>query len=812
MYDSSVEEKWRKYWKEHGIGLFDEKDRSRELYVLDTPPPYTSGTLHMGHVTSYSLIDFTARYKRMRGFNVLYPQGWDTQGFPTEKAVEKKYGVTLPREEFYAKCVELAEANLSTMKSQMGRLGFSPDERMEYITMSDAYKAKVQLSLILMLEKGFVYRGNHPVEWCIRCRSAIAHAETEEKEEETDLVYVRFGITGAKSGMVIATTRPELLHACVAVAVNPKDDRFKGLEGKHAKTPIFGRSVPIIYDESVDPTFGTGAEMVCTFGDKIDRDMYYRHSLKHIEAMDESGRLRNAGDLTGMKLKEAREAVKGLLAEAKAIEKTDRLKHMVKVHDRCDTPINLLMSMQWAIRIKEHAEKIKELSNEMRWEPQFMKRYLEDWANFIDWDWIISRNRVFGTPIPFWYCTKCDFIAAPDKRKLPVDPSRDKPPVRKCPKCGGGIAGETATCDVWVDSSITPLVIAGWPDDKELFKRAYPASLRIQGSEIIRTWAFYTIFRSWALAGNKPFEDILVHGMILAPDGKRMHKSKGNGISPEEILAKYPADTIRLWAALSGAIGKDKPFLYNDIDYAKSFITKLFNSSIFVESATKESGIGREGAEGLGEHMNAFDLWILARMNSVARKAVESYDAFNFYEAMNSTINFYWHEFCDYYIEDVKHRIYSKDPKLENSKKAAVHVLNHVLYTTVKILAPVMPHAAEEVYSKAHGSSIFLERFPVPMGQHIGVGYDIYGVLFKGPKAEIDYCSIGAVLNAVITEVRKAKAREKKALNAEIASINIKVPEEYYNTTLSSKDEIALICKAGKVSVQKGEFSVETKI
>ncbi|MGI0135310.1 MAG: class I tRNA ligase family protein, partial [Candidatus Micrarchaeaceae archaeon] len=345
MYDISVDEKWNRYWLERKLAHFDENDTEKQIYVIDTPPPFTSGTLHMGHVSSYSLPDFVARYKRMKGFNVLYPQGWDTQGFPTEKAVEKKFGTSLPREEFYKRCSEMAQENLTAMRKQMHVLGFMSDERFEYITMSPEYRAKVQLSLLMMHDKHLIYRDKSPVEWCTKCGSAIAHAETEEKSMETDFIHVNFGVVGAKSRHItIATTRSELMHACVAIAVNGNDDRYKDLIGKKASVPIYGQHVEIIADDHVDAAIGTGAEMVCTFGDKVDREMYYRHKLKYIEAIDPRGKLTNAGKFTGMKVSEARpEVIKELEAIGAAV-KTERITHSVKVHDRCGTEIELIPS------------------------------------------------------------------------------------------------------------------------------------------------------------------------------------------------------------------------------------------------------------------------------------------------------------------------------------------------------------------------------------------------------------------------------------------------------------------------------------
>ncbi|MDE1811061.1 MAG: valine--tRNA ligase, partial [Candidatus Micrarchaeota archaeon] len=802
MYDSSVDERWNAYWRDNKSNRFDGNDRERKVYSVDTPPPFTSGTLHMGHVMSYTLIDFVARYKRMKGFNVLYPQGWDTQGFPTEKAVEKKFGKGLPREEFYKRCAEMATENLAKMKEQMFRLGFSSDERFEYITMSPEYRAKVQLSLLMMHEKKLVYRERYPVEWCSSCGSAIANAETEDKSMESTLAHLNFRIKGEKGKHItIATTRAELLHACVALAVNPKDERYKGIIGKTAVSPLFEKEVEIIGDDSVEKEFGTGAEMVCTFGDKEDRAMFYRHKLKVIESLDEKGMLKNAGEFTGLKIVDARKAVLEALEKSGAMVKKEAITHNVKVHDRCGTEIELIMSTQWFVRIKEYVSKIKELGGEMGWTPEFTHQYLDDWANFIDWDWIISRNRVFGTPLPFWYCEKCGEVHLPKREDLPVNPAVEVHKHEKCAKCGGKLVGETATADVWIDSSITPLVIAGWPDNKALLERAFPASLRLQGTEIIRTWAFYTIFRSWALTGKRAFDNVLIHGMVLGTDGKRMHKSKGNGISPDDLFQRYPVDAIRLWAALSGAIGKDKPFIYNDIDYAKSFITKLFNSAAFVRTAMGEI---KEPKVEPSKDMEIFDIWILNRLNSVVRQVEAGYESSNFYDATNAIINFYWHEFCDYYLENVKHRVYAEEGKMEKSKHAAVFVLDHVLSTTLKLLFPIIPHAAEEVNSMFREGSMTSQSFPTHAERPRPPDYVINGFVYANELVDVDYEDAGAFINGIISEVRKAKASNRIALNKEIPSINIKVPEEYYKAVLVSAGEIKQICKAKEVSVSKG--------
>jgi len=544
--------------------------------------------------------------------------------------------------------------------------------------------------------------------------------------------------------------------------------------------------------------------MVCTFGDKADRSMFYKHKLNLVESIDEHGKLKNAGDFTGKSIEEARKAVLAELEKTGAIEKTERIMHTVKTHDRCGTDVEFIMSTQWFIKILDYKDKIVELGKEIKWVPEFARQYLDDWAKFIDWDWLISRNRVFGTPIPFWYCEDCKQIIPPKKESLPVDPATDKAPYPKCPKCGGRLIGETATCDVWVDSSITPLVITGWPNKKAMQDDAFPTALRVQGTEIIRTWAFYTIFRSYVLTGNKPFESIMLHGMILGSDGKRMHKSKGNGVSPDELLKKYPVDAIRLWAALSGAIGKDKPFLYNDIEYAKSFITKLFNSALFVKAASE----GHVPKVEPDKDMGIFDIWILNRLNTVTKQVREAYEAFNFYDAATALINFYWHEFCDYYLENVKHRIYSEEKSMEKSRKAAIFTLDCVLSTTLKMLAPIAPHAAEEVNSYFSAKSITESQFPEHTEKPGPTDYVINGLVYSNSILELDYELAGAFINGIIADIRKQKYMGKMALNKPIASININVPEEYYTATEAAKEEIKQICKSLDVQVGKGPYSV----
>ncbi|MCL5007404.1 MAG: valine--tRNA ligase [Candidatus Marsarchaeota archaeon] len=797
--------KWSARWEEMGVFSFHHDDESRRLFVIDPPPPFTDGALHMGQAYWVSYIDALARYKRMRGFNVLYPVGWDMQGFPSEIATEKKYGKSLSRDEFYAKCAELSQQNLDTMKKQMLSLGASFDQSLEYKTLSESYRRKVQLALLTLFRKGMVYRMKHSVSWCTNCVTAISREEIEETEESSTLNTLKFEV-GSES-IDISTTRPEMLHACVAVAVNPDDERYSKLVGKKATVPIYGRKVPVIADPIVDKGFGTGAEMVCTFGDKNDVLLYHKHGLDLVEAIDERGKLRNSGELDGMSLKDARAKILEKLKEKKLLIETKPIMHQVKKHDRCSTKVELLSSTQWFIKTKDFSDKIIESGKSIRWDPEFAVQRIIDWAQFIEWDWNISRNRIFGTPIPFWYCGDCGEVIAPEEADLPVNPALEKAKVQKCPSCGSeSIIGEQATCDNWVDSAITPLIIAGWPDDKNLFEKAYPSTVRIQGSDIVRTWAFYTIFMNWALVGQKPIENMLINGMVLGPDGSEMHKSLGNSIYPEEVLSKYSTDVLRLWVATSGSVGKDKRFSYEEIDKAKAFITKLENSAKFVMKAAPKA-IEEQPHKGMG----IFDVWILNRLNMSIKSATDAYDSLNLYAASTKLIDFYWHDFCDYYIENVKHRV--SDPEKGESARAAAYTLRHVLSTFLQLISPIIPFTAEEINERLGNESLMAQQMPKYAEKKSGSDYVINGVVFSSAIVDIDYEDAGTMLNNVIGEVRKQKAAARIALNKPISSIHINVPEAYYNVVKGYSAELGKICKTEKVSVSVSEsYSVAINI
>ncbi len=760
-YDKSIEEKWQNYWAENGTYNFDDNS-DKEIYSIDTPPPFTSGELHMGHVLSYSFFDFAARYKRMRGYNVYYPQGWDTQGFPTEVRVEKKFG-RLPREQFREKCIEWTHEMIARMKEQMQEMGFSPDWRFEYRTMDPEYHKKVQMSLIKMYNDKLVYMDKYPVYWSPELGSAVAKAELEDVQKQGTIWDIKFkGPEG--EDLIIATTRPEMLHACGAILYSPEDERYKHLNMKKATTPL-GHTVPIIADREVDKEFGSGLVMVCTFGDKMDVVWMHRHELPLKQVIDYNGRMINSGELDGLKVEEAKKKMIELLGDKVVSSKP--LTQTVKVHDRSKKPVELLPSLQWFADIRKTGSKIKEMAQKIKWVPEFGISYLIDWVEGAEWDWVISRQRVFGTPLPFYLC-ECGKTAAADE--LPFYPEKAK--EKKC-ECGKMMKPEISTCDCWVDSSISPLIIAGWPDEEKM-KRFYPASLRPQGVEIVRTWAFYTIFRSGvALTGIPPFDTILLNGNVLAPDGKKMSKSIGNVITPKEILREYPVDAVRQWAAMSGAMAKDRPFSYEDIKYSKSFLTKIWNAAKFVQ--------GMGNAE--KTELTMVDRWIIGRLNETIRDVTESMEKYEYHKAITRIQSFFWGEFCDYYLEYVKHRVYNNMP----SKNAALYTLNKVLHDTIRIIAPIAPHMAEEINAIYSDKPVHLQGWPE--------GGELYPEDVEKVK----------VMNEIVSLIRQHKSNNKMAQNAELERLTISTPQKLDDELI---EELKEISKIKEVENVEGEISL----
>ncbi|HIJ00460.1 MAG TPA: valine--tRNA ligase, partial [Candidatus Methanomethylophilaceae archaeon] len=615
QYDSlSTERMWQEKWKEWEIYRFD-KESERPIYSIDNPPRYTSGSLHLGHATGYSLIDFAARYRRMKGYNVFYPLCFDVNGTPTEVKVEKKYGITkldLPRTEYRKLCSEYANGFIDEMTHHFEILGQSMDPSIYYQTDAPYYRRITQISFLRLLKMGLAYKGDYPVNWCPRCMTALADAEVEYRDNVTDLNYIRFPLADGEGDVIIATTRPELICTCQTVAVHPEDKDKKGFVGKELITPLYGKKVKIIADPKVDPDYGTGVVMICTIGDKVDLEWVMKYNLPLEKGIDECGHMTPiAGPYEGMKVKEAREAIIRDLKEKGYLIKQEKQKQNVSVCWRCHENIEFLQVPQWFLKTLDFKERVLKRADEVNWFPEFMKIRLRDWVESLEWDWVLSRQRIFATPIPIWECENCGEVVPAEEEQCYVDPTEDDPPVDSCPRCGGNLKGCEDVFDTWMDSSASSLYNCFWERDEVMFKKMFPMSLRPQSHDIIRTWAFYTLLRSEQLTGSIPWRDIMVHGFIMAPDGTPMHSSLGNVIDPLPIIEEYGADALRYYACTC-SLGVDHAFREKDVIRGRRFSNKIFNMGNFVGSK-----VNRKPQR--PNNLSAADKWILSRYSEVVK-------------------------------------------------------------------------------------------------------------------------------------------------------------------------------------------------
>jgi len=767
-YDfKQVEEKWVDAWDE-SIYYFDWNSDSPQ-YIIDTPPPYPTGNFHIGNALNWCYIDFVARYKRMRGYNVMFPQGWDCHGLPTEVKVEEIHGITknmVPREEFRRLCEELTAKNIAKMRVTMRRLGFSNDWSNEYVTMDPDYYSKTQRSFVRMHDGGLIYREDHPVNWCPRCGTAIAFAEVEYESRKTTLNYLRFG--SPLGDLLIATSRPELLAACVAVAVHPNDELKRMYIGSEVAVPVFDYPVPVIADEAVDPAFGTGAVMICTFGDKQDVRWWVEHRLPLRQAIDREGRMTEmASKFSGMKISECKDAIIDEMRSNGIIIKEEPLDQNVGLCWRCKTPIEILSERQWFVKI--NPAEIVETSAEIRWVPDHMETRLLNWTGTMDWDWCISRQRIFATPIPVWYCRGCGEPLVAKEEWLPLDPNMTSPPI-PCPKCGcGDFDPETDVLDTWMDSSISVLNVTGWLGPHE---PRYPAQLRPQGHDIIRTWAFYTILRAKALVGTRPWDSILVNGMVLGEDGRKMSKSLNNFIAPEEVVAKYGADAFRQWAAVGGSPGSDVMFRWKDVISGGRFLQKIWSMYRFSAPHAVRSDDSAP---------NQVDRWLLFELSTMIEAVTGSMERFAFDEAFRTIRSFAWEVLADNYIELVKSRLYGPDGP---EKRAAQDTIFKALEALTALLAPFTPFIAEEIRRNLSGESVHAAFWPEPLG------------LEAQPQ--------GLLIKEVASAVRRYKSDRGMALNAPLAGIEV-----YCDLDLETAD---LSGSTGTpVSVKRGRPEIETR-
>jgi len=766
-----IEEKWKKYWEKEKIYKFNPNSK-KKIYSIDTPPPTVSGNMHMGHAFSYAQQDFIARYKRMSA-DVFYPFGTDDNGLPTERLVEKLNNVRskeMSRKKFIDLCLKTLKKVTPDFVQDWKNLGISADYDIFYSTIDKNSQRISQESFIKLYKAGKIYKKGFPTLWCPECQTAIAQAELEDKEFPSQFLTIKFECEGRP--LSIATTRPELIPACVAIFVNPSDNRYHKLIGKKVKIPLFDFKVPIIADKSADSEKGTGVMMVCSYGDKFDVDAINRYKLEPRIIFNFDGTLK-IERYKEMKIKEARKRIIEELKEKDLILDSKSIFHIVNVHDKCGTEIEFLPTDQWFIRILDKKREFLNQGKKIEWYPKHMYKRYENWIKGIEWDWSISRDRHFGIPIPVWECINCKKIILPEIKELPVDPLEVR---KKCPKCKNLVEPETRVLDTWATSSLTPQIASSLIKNKIKI----PYSLRPQGHDIIRTWAFYTITKSFYHEKRIPWENIMISGFVTL-GGHKMSKSKGIIVNPREIMGKYGADAMRFWAAGS-RLGEDMNYQEKDLIAGKRTITKLFNASRFVFMNLKDYLGGKP------KKIELLDELFLNKLNLLIKNSTESFERYEYSRIKIDIENFFWKDFCDNYLEIVKKRVYQGTG---DKNLSAQYTLYKSLLTILKLIAPIMPFITEEIYQTYYkkyekDKSIHLCKWP----EHEKV--KDFGMLTK--------------FYGLLSQVRQEKSNNKKPMNAEI---NLILGKKDYVGLEKLLDDLKAVTNA--VEVKEGKFKVEFK-
>ena len=698
--EKEILEKWQEEWEK----LYGFDENAEKIVVIDTPPPYPGPFWHIGAAVSYCYQDFMARAFRMLGFSVLFPLGFDRNGIPVEWYVEKYEKIRMwdvSREEFIKKCSTILDKYCEKMLKIMKDLLFSCDFENVYYTDSEEYRMLTQKTFIEVWKKGLIYEDEKPTNYCPHCKTTIADSEVEYKQKPSKLYYIKFKIDESDQEIIIATTRPELLGACGLIIFNPSDERYKKFEGKNAIVPLYNFKVPIKSRNEADPEFGTGILMVCSFGDLDDVRIFREENIKPRVIIDKEGKMKDE-ILKGLSVKQAREKIVELLKQKGLIVKEEEIVHNVPVHDKCRTEIEIILTKEYYLNQMDFVDEIEKLAEEIKWHPEFHKQKLKNWISSVKkmkMDWPISRRRYYGTEIPLWYCENCGLVYLPEEVKY-YKPWKEKPPIEKCPKCGANNwKGEERILDTWFDSSISLLFITKYHNDKEFFEKIFSKAIKIrpQGYDIIRTWLYYSLLRVFQLTNKRAFDHVLINGMGLDEKGRKMSKSLGNVIYPEEILEEIGAEPLRMWIAMEVVIGNDYRISKEKIKGMTKFLTKLINISRFVSSFPKVDEV---------ENLEASDKWIISETEKLKQKIVEYYENLDFHLAAQELYRFVWDVFASNYIELIKKRA-------KKGSSSAHFALHYVLKEILKMLAPIIPATTDFIYRKIYGKSVHLQKIEV---------------------------------------------------------------------------------------------------
>jgi valyl-tRNA synthetase len=813
-----VETRLISQWELDGIYRFDRQATRENIFAIDTPPPTVSGSLHMGHVFSYTHTDTLARFWRMRGKSVFYPMGWDDNGLPTERRVQNFYGVScdpslkyvagfeppfrgdppkdaravpISRPNFIELCDELTAEDEKVFEDLFRRLGLSVDWSLLYTTISEHARRTAQSAFLRNLERGEAYTQEAPTLWDVDFGTAVAQAELEDRERPGAFHKLKFHVPDeTRSEFTVETTRPELIAACVGLVAHPDDARYQHLFGNVAHTPIFNVEVPVHAHPLAQPDKGSGIAMVCTFGDLTDVIWWRELNLATRPIIGRDGRFvadapeimstdarKQYARLAGKTVKQAQTLTVEILRETgELIDEPRAITHPVKFYEKGDRPLEIVTSRQWYIRNGGRDEQLREKllarGDELTWHPDFMQHRYANWVGGLNGDWLVSRQRYFGVPIPLWYRLDAqgeiiyENPLVPTSDQLPIDPSTDLPAgyLAEQRDKPNGFVGEPDIMDTWATSSLTPQIAGRWIDDSDLFERIFPMDIRPQGHDIIRTWLFATMVRSNFEHGQAPWRNAALSGWILDPDRKKMSKSKGNVVTPSDLFDQYGSDAVRYWAACARP-GVDTAFSEEQMKVGRKLATKLLNLSKFV--------LGAGEADASAVPSDLVDQAMLSRLADVVEEATTALEQFDYARALERTEAFFWW-FCDDYVELVKTRAYGET---QDSSSARVS-LRRALSVLQRLLAPMLPFATEEVWSWWQSGSIHRTNWPTSNETLAGCTAN------KDGLAELD------AIYVVLAAVRRAKTEAKVSQRAEVAKLNVTSDAKTLNVIRTNIDDL----------------------